>query len=292
MKNYGRYYTIGEISDMCEVPIKTLRYYDEIGLLVPSMRSRETNYRYYGSEQTLTLFIIKKLKSFGFSLDEIKTMVYSSDVKTVTGHLRERTAVIRNKIESLNNIQGELNSMLERLEKGSSFIQCFDGGGEPGKKIEFDDGDVSVEEIPRYNCIYTREIQKNYDNAGVTIPRWFELFDIVKKLKLNSIGVVLCTYHNEPLGQFVNKECDLEISIPVYGAVNSPYYKVGGGYKAVTAFHRGSHATLITTHIKMIKWINNRKMEINGPISEEYIISPVDVTNENDFVTKIIIPVA
>ena len=72
LKNYGKYYTIGEISDMCEVPIKTLRYYDEIGLLVPSMRSRETNYRYYGSEQTLTLFIIKKLNPLVFPLTKLR----------------------------------------------------------------------------------------------------------------------------------------------------------------------------------------------------------------------------
>lgn len=291
MKDKQNYYTIGEISDICDIPIKTLRYYDEIGLLTPTMRNKDNNYRYYNDEQILTLYIIKKLKFFGFSLEEIKTMTFCKDVKTVTNHLRERTSVIKGKIENLNVILCDLENMLSRLEKGNSFIHCFDKEDMASEKIEFDDSDVFIEEIPRYNCIYTRAIQKNYDNAGVTIPRWFELFDIAKKLRLNAIGVVLCTYHNEPLGQFVNKECDLEISTPVYGAVNSPHFKESGGYKAVTAFHSGSHATLITTHIKMIKWINNHKLNISGPISEEYIISPLDVTNEDDFVTKVIIPI-
>ncbi|MCI8342184.1 MAG: MerR family transcriptional regulator [Firmicutes bacterium] len=286
--NSGEFYTIGEISALCHIPLKTLRYYDEIGLLVPSMRS-STNYRYYSNEQILTLYIIKKLKSFGFPLEEIKLMINSRDVKNVTRRLRERSFIIESKIESLEAIQKELGMTLSRLETGISLMQCFDGN-EPKNQREADSA-VKIEEIPRYNCIFTRQIQKNYDNSKVTSPRWLELFNIVKKLKLKSIGAVLCTYHNEPMGQFVNRECDMELSVPVYGGVNSPYFKVCGGYKAATALHLGSHGTLIATHFKMIKWINSNKMNISGPISEEYIISPLDVTNEDDFVTKVIIPV-
>ena len=41
------YYSIGKVSALCNVPIKTLRYYDTIGLLVPDYRKDESNYRYY-----------------------------------------------------------------------------------------------------------------------------------------------------------------------------------------------------------------------------------------------------
>ena len=61
------YYSIGKVSTLCCVPIKTLRYYDKIGLLVPEYRKDESNYRYYTQDQILTLFIIRKL-SFWESL--------------------------------------------------------------------------------------------------------------------------------------------------------------------------------------------------------------------------------
>ena len=51
-------YSIGKVSTLCNVPVRTLRYYDKIGLLVPSHRKDDNHYRYYSQEQLLTLFII------------------------------------------------------------------------------------------------------------------------------------------------------------------------------------------------------------------------------------------
>lgn len=48
---------------------------------------------------------------------------------------------------------------------------------------------------------------------------------------------------------------------------------------------------MINMHIKAIKWLNMHGYVITGPISEQYIISPADIKNENDHITKIIIPV-
>ena len=40
-----------------------------------------------------------------------------------------------------------------------------------------------------------------------------------------------------------------------------------------------------------ISWLNQQGYVITGPISEEYIISPVDVANEENHITKVIIPI-
>ena len=71
MSDGKNYYSIGKVSTLCAVPIKTLRYYDKIGLLVPDYRKDESNYRYYTQEQILTLFIIRKLRALGIPLKEI-----------------------------------------------------------------------------------------------------------------------------------------------------------------------------------------------------------------------------
>ena len=48
------YYSIGEIAEICNIPIRTLRYYDEIGLLVPEKRDIESSYRYYARQSDIT----------------------------------------------------------------------------------------------------------------------------------------------------------------------------------------------------------------------------------------------
>ena len=72
-------YSIGKVSTLCNVPVRTLRYYDKIGLLVPEYRKDESNYRYYTQDQILTLFIIRKLKLLGIPLKEIHEINSSRD---------------------------------------------------------------------------------------------------------------------------------------------------------------------------------------------------------------------
>lgn len=63
---------IGEFSKLSGISIRTLRYYDEIDLFKPTEIDLFTGYRYYDEEQLEDLKIINKLKSVGFTLDEIK----------------------------------------------------------------------------------------------------------------------------------------------------------------------------------------------------------------------------
>ncbi|WP_198930893.1 MerR family transcriptional regulator [Sporomusa sphaeroides] len=56
-------YAIGDMSKIHNVPIRTLRYYDKIGLFKPSFVDQGTGYRYYSTEQFEQLNIIKYLKS-------------------------------------------------------------------------------------------------------------------------------------------------------------------------------------------------------------------------------------
>ena len=65
-------YKIGDFSDKCGVSVKTLRYYDEIGLFKPIEIDLFTGYRYYSDEQLEDIDLILKLKGASFSLEEIK----------------------------------------------------------------------------------------------------------------------------------------------------------------------------------------------------------------------------
>ncbi len=68
-------YKIGEFSKLVNVPVKTLRYYDEINLFKPQEIDLFSGYRYYSEKQIEDLEVILSLKEVGFRLEEIKKIL-------------------------------------------------------------------------------------------------------------------------------------------------------------------------------------------------------------------------
>lgn len=64
-------YKIGDFSNMVNISIRTLRYYDDIGLLKPEIVDKFTNYRYYTEDNVVEARFIVLLKEVGFTLQEI-----------------------------------------------------------------------------------------------------------------------------------------------------------------------------------------------------------------------------
>lgn len=73
--------TIGEFSSICRVSTKTLRYYAEIGLILPEEINPENGYRYYSINQLETMLFINRLKAYHFSLEEIKAILESEEAE-------------------------------------------------------------------------------------------------------------------------------------------------------------------------------------------------------------------
>jgi MerR family copper efflux transcriptional regulator len=65
---------IGEIAERTDMSLRTLRHYDEIGLLVPSARS-EGGYRLYTEEDLARLLVIRRMKPLGYTLDDMQTVM-------------------------------------------------------------------------------------------------------------------------------------------------------------------------------------------------------------------------
>ena len=65
--------SVGELAKKMGVTVRTLQYYDTIGLLQPASFS-EGGRRMYGSQEMVLLHQIRALKHLGFSLDQIKEM--------------------------------------------------------------------------------------------------------------------------------------------------------------------------------------------------------------------------
>ena len=70
--------SIGELVKICKVSHRTLRYYDQLGLLKPALVNQNNNYRFYKKSQITRLTAIKQFQELGISLEDISTF-YNQD---------------------------------------------------------------------------------------------------------------------------------------------------------------------------------------------------------------------
>ena len=106
---------VGEAANLCGLPSKTIRYYEDIGLVVPN---RQPNgYRDYGEADICKLQFIQRSRSLGFSIDDCRSLLSlyedtsraSADVKAIA---QARLADIRRKIDELESLHATLSNLV------------------------------------------------------------------------------------------------------------------------------------------------------------------------------------
>ena len=98
-------YSIGQVSSMIDIPVKTIRYYESIGLCKPSQTDGKSNYRYYSIDDIFRLDLIRSLgRQLGLPLKTIKEYFdESEDPDRLMQYLRELEQEIDTEIEELHN---------------------------------------------------------------------------------------------------------------------------------------------------------------------------------------------
>lgn len=139
---------IGEFSRLMQTTVKTLRHYEQIGLLLPDEVDEATGYRYYRMEQMQRLNAIKDLKSLGFSLDEIKD-IYDDDTHTPSLEILEA------KIDDCRRQLRELEQRRLRL------VVLADSRKQLLIMEKF-----SIQSLPEIIVASHREVVENYDAIG------------------------------------------------------------------------------------------------------------------------------
>jgi len=120
----AKQYSITQICRELDLSPRTLRYYEELGLL-PGVRRRNAGRRVYGADEMERLRFIQKLKQLGLALEEIGQLnaVYAIHGSTramlerLGEVLRMRLEEVGSKIRDLQILQSEMGSYLDRVEQ-------------------------------------------------------------------------------------------------------------------------------------------------------------------------------
>lgn len=118
---------IGTVAQRSEVPTKTIRYYESIGLIRPAVR-RPNGYRSYSALDMQTLAFIKRARNLGFSVQEVRDLLdlwrdkrrKSVAVKALA---TEHMQAIDLKIEELRAMRKALKELMKRC-RGDSRPEC------------------------------------------------------------------------------------------------------------------------------------------------------------------------
>jgi len=107
-------WSIGELADAADVTVRTLRHYDDIGLLVPDARSLG-GHRRYSDAQVERLYRIVALRALGFGLEEIAGML-EAERGQLLETVRRQLRAVEVEVEAKTRLRRRLARMLDRLE--------------------------------------------------------------------------------------------------------------------------------------------------------------------------------
>lgn len=139
---------IGEFSKMMQVTVKTLRYYEQKGLLLPYEVDEWTGYRYYSIYQMQRLNIIRGLQQQGFTLEEIKELLEDGEQMPSIDQLTQKIEETEHQLQLL-------------IKRRSQLLKWLDSH----KQIKTMEK-VNIQSLPEIIVASHREIIPNYASLG------------------------------------------------------------------------------------------------------------------------------
>ncbi|MEI1419918.1 MerR family transcriptional regulator [Bacillus cabrialesii] len=269
--------SIGEFSKICKVSTKTLRYYDEIGLIHPEDINPENGYRYYSIRQLKEMLLINRLKSYRFSLEEIKTILDTdedqAEEKLIFGLERKRQEV-QAKIHAYEYTLTQMNQDMQRAEKGKSMMSWFD------------DIEVMLAETQPMNILYIRQMLSSDDYALGYEKYFSRLYERIAVDKLTLLGTPMTIYHSPEYNPAGN---DTEFAIPIEETVTGTRdLRAGLCAKSVL---KGPYAELTAVYAKLREWVEDKGYELAQSPYEVYVTDHQQADVPENIVTEVYFPI-
>ena len=268
--------SIGEFSKICQVSTKTLRYYAEIGLILPNEINYENGYRYYSIEQLETMLFIKRLKGYNFSLEEIKIILQSEEFNDEKLYLSliEKRKEIDKQVNELNIILEELNNDILNLKQGKSIMSYMENF------------DVKLVEIPNMNILYIRKMVQQYEFPLEYANCFGELLKHIEDNKLTMTSPPMVLFHSDEYSPF---GLDTEFAIPIKERVKGTRdFNPGLCLKTIL---NGSYSDLSSVYAKQLEYAEKEGYIGKYDLFEVYVNDHTQVESENDIITEIYYPV-
>ena len=268
VKESGALYKIGMFAAMNHVTVKTLRFYEEQGLLTPALIHPETGYRYYTLSQMAVLHQITALKLAGFTLEEIALLHGGADEESL---LLKKKSQLLAKIAELTRqiavVDGYLSQKQTRLS-----------------------APVLIKTIPETTVACLRTRLETYDCLFDRMP---EMGALMEKAGCTCALPAYCfTNYLEPGykdGDILVELC--ESVVEAKQEIGDLRFRTLPAVQAACVFHKGSYRTFSESYGTVLKYIEENGYEIAGVIRESYIDGVWNKDDESEWLSEIQVPI-
>ena len=116
-------YTIGEFSQVTGLSIKTLRFYHEQGILVPSAVDAASGYRFYDAAKVEKARVIMRLREMEFSLEDIAALLAGCDEADILNQLERQKQFLQQRIREDRDVVRALSQIIARETEAQQLLQ-------------------------------------------------------------------------------------------------------------------------------------------------------------------------
>lgn len=260
----------GEFSRICQVSVKTLHHYDKIGLLIPAEVDPLTGYRYYQMDQIDTMNYIRRLKRYGFSLEEIQQIITLSDEKEISGILRQQRDKLKRELQERAEILHDLQTHISVFERTGD-VMTYQKGYQ-----------IVIKNSPAMNVLAVRA-KMSVDEFG---KYYGTLFERVPGDRVTPTGLNGARYYDQ---EFNPESSDIEVFIGIREKEKADI--VIEPCACAMTVHHGGYSTLSEAYGAVANWIMENGYEPAGAPFDLYIKTQFDSLASEDWETEVYFPV-
>jgi DNA-binding transcriptional MerR regulator len=264
-------FSIGEISKLTQLTVKTLRFYHEEGLLIPTFVDPETGYRYYDQSHIETARAITYLRSLEFPLSEIKELLRSQADEDLLKALERQQSSVKERIKQLRKAAVSLERFISEERKARAMMQATD--------------DVREKMLDPLLVAGIRMTGK-YSGCGQAFGR------LGRSLGRYICGKPMLLHYDS---EYREDDADFEACMPIRQTrkIEGVSVRELPGGRCVSLMHRGPYDQLGRSYAKAFSYINDRKLKAILPTREVYLKGPgmIFKGNPNNYLTEIQIPI-
>jgi len=268
-------YSIGEFSMASGIPIRTLRFYHEVGLLVPASVDQVTNYRSYDERNLELAKVLVALRKFEFSLEEI----------------REILNECRDDADMVAQLERQRKSLAAKVQHYQSLIRTIDGlmanQRHEREESKMKTTSPTIEERDVASMLVAGiRMKGSYSDCGKGFAT------LGKRLTWRIAGKPLCLFYD---GEYREGDANFEPCMPIRQPIESVGIAVRElpAVHCVTLVHRGPYDELKNSYARLIKHVKEHGYKISLPTREVYLKGPGMIFrgNPKKYLTEIQLPV-
>lgn len=267
------YYSIGEVSKICNISRKALRFYDKIGIISPD-KVDEKNYRFYNKSTLLSIPVIKYYKQMGFKLEEMRELFEGNKYNIIERQFRL-------KIDELNELEASIHNSYTSVKDWYDLIL------EAQLVLENNVREVAVKYIDsKVYCYMEQDFDYNYRESIINID-WVNYLDTINN-EITGPVVLNFPSFKDKMNGICKKVKIMQEPILEY---KEEQIRIMGGYMVASCYHIGSYDTIYDAYNKIYNWSKSYGYKCAEDSYERYVTDYWTTRNEDQFVTEVIIRV-